>query len=619
MGTPSTSSTFQQTEQLLTDLRALRQFAGKPEDFWTEYLGASGRLAMANRALLLTSDGQGGFSLATAWPVPPPGQALDGKLVKRAAVLATTAVTRGCAAERAPKDNRGAGALTAFKLDEGPGLPVAVIVLVVADAPIEQLEAATIVLRLTADIPTSYLKDRALRETTGETLRFADAFDLMVLLNQDQRYGKATLTLVNELASRYRCSRVSLGWMDGAYARLQTMSHVEKFERRTSAVQLLESAMEEAAEQDEEIVFPRAPGAGPVTRAHAEYAREMAVAHVVSLPLRLEDDVLGVLTCERLESAFSEEEVRGLRLVLGQATRRLADLKRHDRWIGARMLLSAHDAAAWLVGPKHTLAKLTVIALIALFGYVGTGTWEYRVDAPFILKTDDLVAVPAPFDGYIAEAKVRIGDEVKQGDLMLALDTRELLLDEASATAEISRYTWDAEKQRSKNELVDMKISQAMRAQAQARYDKVHFNLENARVKAPFAGVVVEGDLKKMLGAPVRKGDMLFKVARIERMYAELDVAERDLRDVHQKATGEIVFVSRPELAFAIETMEPDPVAAAKENENVISVRANPKVAAAPWWRPGMSGVAKLDAGRRKIWWILLHRTLDYARLWAWW
>jgi len=36
------------------------------------------------------------------------------------------------------------------------------------------------------------------------------------------------------------------------------------------------------------------------------------------------------------------------------------------------------------------------------------------------------------------------------------------------------------------------------------------------------------------------------------------------------------------------------------------------------WWRPGMSGVAKLDAGTRTPLWIATHRTLDYLRL-RWW
>ena len=57
MATPN--SNFQQTEQLLADLRALRHFSGAPEKFWDEYLKAAARLALASKALLLTADGQG--------------------------------------------------------------------------------------------------------------------------------------------------------------------------------------------------------------------------------------------------------------------------------------------------------------------------------------------------------------------------------------------------------------------------------------------------------------------------------------------------------------------------------------------------------------------------------
>ena len=42
------------------------------------------------------------------------------------------------------------------------------------------------------------------------------------------------------------------------------------------------------------------------------------------------------------------------------------------------------------------------------------------------------------------------------------MDARELLLEEASALAEISRYEREAEKQRSKSELADMRISLAL-------------------------------------------------------------------------------------------------------------------------------------------------------------
>jgi hypothetical protein len=37
------------------------------------------------------------------------------------------------------------------------------------------------------------------------------------------------------------------------------------------------------------------------------------------------------------------------------------------------------------------------------------------------------------------------------------------------------------------------------------------------------------------------------------------------------------------------------------------------------WWRPGMSGIAKLDVGRRRIIWIATHRTIDFFQMLMWW
>jgi len=110
-----------------------------------------------------------------------------------------------------------------------------------------------------------------------------------------------------------------------------------------------------------------------------------------------------------------------------------------------------------------------------------------------------------------------------------------------------------------------MKVALAMEEQAQARLDLVHYHLNHAGMKAPFAGIVVEGDLKELLGAPVKKGDVLFKVALIEKMYAELKVNERDVHEVTGVATGEIAFVSRPDLKFPIHVQRIDPVSVTEE------------------------------------------------------
>jgi len=42
----------------------------------------------------------------------------------------------------------------------------------------------------------------------------------------------AAMTFCNEIASRYRCDRVSLGWIKGAYVRVQAVSHMERFRKK---------------------------------------------------------------------------------------------------------------------------------------------------------------------------------------------------------------------------------------------------------------------------------------------------------------------------------------------------------------------------------------------------
>ena len=36
------------------------------------------------------------------------------------------------------------------------------------------------------------------------------------------------------------------------------------------------------------------------------------------------------------------------------------------------------------------------------------------------------------------------------------------------------------------------------------------------------------------------------------------------------------------------------------------------------WWRPGMSGVAKVYVGERRVIWILTRRMVEFLRIYFW-
>ncbi len=167
--------------------------------------------------------------------------------------------------------------------------------------------------------------------------------------------------------------------------------------------------------------------------------------------------------------------------------------------------------------------------------------------------------------------------------------------------------------------LAEMRIAQAQAEQAQVRLELIRYRLSQSALKAPFAGVVVEGDLRKRIGAPLKQGDMLFKVARLDRMYVECNVSENDIHELRGDATGEIAFASQPKLTLPMKVQRIEPAAEVKDKGNVFVVRCQFQASPENWWRPGMSGVAKLNVGKRTFFWILSHRTVDFLRMYFWW
>jgi multidrug resistance efflux pump len=607
--------------RILETLEQVRHFEGQPQEFWPAFLEAASMLAGARFGFLLIRAGdEEAWRTVSLWPGGGAGEVrrlglgtVVEQIAEKSGSVGSAWVSSVMPGVRIPT-----GLVVGIRLDLHEEGRRSVVVFFVEGAGEDQVTDLLLRLHLVADIPSSYQMSRVALQARHDVVQFSEALDLMVVINAEKKFMGAAMALCNEVASRYRCQRVSLGWIKGAYVRVQAISHLERFEKKMDSVQGLEAAMEEAFDQDEEIVYPRPEGSFTVVRDHEAYARAQGTENMVSLPIRVDEEPLAVLSCERFEP-FTEADVRGLRVMCDQAARRMADLKKQDRWFGARAVSTMRDGLSWFLGVEHTFPKLLGLILAAALAFGIFGQLNYRVEGSFIVRTDDLAFLPAPFEGYISDVHVKVGDIVSRGDPLLSLDTRELLLEESSALADHNRYTREAEKARAQNALADMRIAQALVTQTEAQLDLVRYHLENADIKAPFDGIIVEGDLKELLGAPVRKGDVLFKVARLAELYAEIEVKERDLHEIDVGAGGEIAFVSRPELKFPITVERIDPVAVPKEEGNVFLVKGAFQEDPLMWWRPGMSGITKINVGKRNALWIATHRTVDFFRMLLWW
>jgi RND family efflux transporter MFP subunit len=619
-------------QQALEELGRLRRFTGPPAEFWPAFMAAAGNLTGACRGLLILRNPAEPDRLKKLSDWSANGHA--DRVVMTFTRMAGD-IAQGCAQNQRVLQALETGTTPGtnhFALGVSLPLPAGNEACIAAFLLLNTTEAqareALARLELAADTPTTYRLNQMVLQAKTDVEKFASVLDVMVLVNAEKRFYAAGLAFCNGLASRFNCDRVSLGWLETGYIRLRTISRTERFDRNMIAAKALEVAMEEAFDQNGEIVWPAPEHFPLITKDHEAFAREHNSVHMTSLPLRIDGQAVGVLSCERQAKNFSETELRQLRLACDQAISRLSDLKSQDQWFGARWAAAAKEQLAKVVGPEHTWAKLLSLVGVALLVLLLLPIFNYRVQGTFTVRSDDVSYLTAPFDGYIRSVPVRPGDPIKSGDLLLNLDTADLELEEAAALADLNRYQREAEKARAEAErqrnskaqaLGEMRISMALADQARARLDLARYRLSQAKIKAPFDGVLVEGDLRQRVGSPVKQGDALFKVARIDTQYVEAEINERDIHEILNQTTGEVAFVAQPKLKFPIRVVRIEPAAVAKEGKNVFTVRGAFASSIQSWWRPGMTGVCKVRVEKRTLLWILTHRTVDFLRLWLWW
>jgi multidrug resistance efflux pump len=271
-----------------------------------------------------------------------------------------------------------------------------------------------------------------------------------------------------------------------------------------------------------------------------------------------------------------------------------------------------------VLGPEHTAWKLAgAIAAVTLVALALIHV-EYKVRAPFILKTDAAALISAPFSGYIQEAHYHLGDVVKRGQVLVGMDRKDLLLEESDSEAKRNKSDREARGHEAEGRLGQMRVAQAEVQQAEANLAIIRHRLELTQITAPFDGIVVEGDLRERLSSPVQTGEPLLKIVQLKDLFGQLQVDDRDISYLAAGRDGELAFTSRPGEKHSVKIDRFEPVAEVRESGSVFLLRVQVLGEPQDWWRPGMSGICKVEAGKRSLLWIAGHRLVETVRLWLW-
>ena len=442
-------------------------------------------------------------------------------------------------------------------------------------------------------------------------------FDLTLATLSHDSFDQAALAAVNGLAQRHQATLVQLGWRDGHGLALRARSNTAWHDERSALVLLAEQAMNEALDERRSLLLHTADftGASTVTPPLA-YAREAGAMALAVVLLQVHEHAIGALLVERPQ-AFSADDLASLEaqaLLLAP----LLALKQHatrSLWAHGRERLGAATRAltdASRPGLKLGLAAAALWLVVAALLPV-----TYRISAPSVVEGAVQRAAVAPFAGFIRDAPVRAGDTVQRGQLLARLDDKDLQLEKAR---------WDAEREvalRKEREAlasgnrVDQRLASAQAAQASAMLELAQDRLARTEIVAPFDGVVVRGDLSQQLGSPVELGKLLFELAPLDAWRVILKIDERDIARVQPGQRGELVLASLPGQTQAFTVKRITSVAVAEEGRNFFRVEAELAEKTAPL-RPGMEGVAKVDAGTEPLLWVWTHRWVDWLRFTAW-
>ena len=457
------------------------------------------------------------------------------------------------------------------------------------------------------------------KDSARENERLQTIFDLIVSAVEFESFHASAMGLVTRMATRLGCDRVSIGFEAGRRIRVNVMSHTAEFGKQTNLVRAIGAAMDEAADQAATVVYPLPMEADPVViRAHEELSRRHGSGAVCTVPLGDKGRFFGGLTLERpIGQPFDAATVELCEAVAALTGPTLETKKTEERWLIRKALTSMARQLKRLLGPGYLGRKLIALLLAAVITFFAVFETDYRISATTTIEGSIQRVVPAPFNGYIRDASVRPGDVVTAGQVLCSLDDRDLRLERVKWSTQREQQAKEYQAAMAAHDRAQVRILRAKISQADAQIALIDEQLARATIVAPFAGVIMSGDLSQLLGSPVERGQVLFEMAPLDAFRVIAQVDERDINDVAVGQASVLLLPSMPNETFPFTITKITPVSTAREGSNYFRVEGN-LIKVSDRLRPGMEGVGKITVDRRKLIWIWTHEATDWLRLLVW-
>jgi hypothetical protein len=572
---------------------------------------------IAAGVVLLQSADENTFLPVAVWPEVARDLSFLGKVAERALIEGRGVVHRS--EEKADRYIQ-----VAYPVEVGKRM-VGAVVLEVTTRPEAEVHALLRQLHWGVAWLYDLFNRRELAANNGKSERIGSVMEVLATALRRGGIKQTAFDITNHVARQMKCSRVALGLITGGTLRVTALSNAAWFEKNASILKLYKAAMEDVYDRMETVAYEV-----PVERedvsvvqndsSHARLAKESGTKYILSVPLQLAAEGVGVLVLERNEgNGFDQAEVAWIDALASMLPAVIDQKRKAERGYLAHLLDDAKTLFERLFGPRHLIWKFsTSVFLIAVLSLALVHI-DFRVTAKTVIEGELQLSAVAPFESFVAASFVRAGDIVKKGQVLCMLDDRDLKLEQHKWESEREQYSRKLREAMANHEMSEVRILSAQVQQAEAQYALTTDKISRVQVVAPFDGLIISGDLSQLVGSPVELGKQLFEIAPLESYRVILQVDETDMRHVSMGQKGQLVISGIVGEPIDLKVSKITPMAIAKDGRNFFRIEASLDSVPANL-RPGMEGVAKVSVGEQRLWWVLTHTFTDWLRLslWSW-
>jgi len=428
----------------------------------------------------------------------------------------------------------------------------------------------------------------------AEDMGFWEDFDQFALdLHSSLDLNEVLAVAVNDGRRLIGCDRLSVALQVGNRCVIRAVSGQDRVVARSKLVRALAALAREVIRVGEPVLYTGELAGYPpqVESPLADYLHESQARMIAFQPLC--EPVPFIQEEEGTSPPREKRPPRTFGCLIAEQSR---DSEPRPRVLDRIELLAGHIAAA--VHNARTYSTVFLLPLLRVLGrclgwFRGRRLWaslaivallsvlcaasliierNYRVEATGKLMPAHRQEVFAPWDGDIVEVFVDDGQQVKQGEPLLRLESDELRSDFVVAQTEVQEKAKLVNSLRSQADRASRSGSRDEAIRLQGEVKRAEIELEGAKgtqgvleqrldkllVRAPMNGVVTAFQVKKLLLLrPVQRGEMLLQVVdQASPWRLELEVPDyrigHVLRAYHESPTKSLPI--RLVLATAVET-----------------------------------------------------------------